>query len=179
MWLLTVASWITSWWMPHGTYVTGFNRYGVRCERGFLQLRYGERRDLRFENHSQYKIVPIAYGTPFSDATGSAPRPVDWGTRGPYLTFVGLKPVQKAEFLRGGFIEAKGASKFFGERVTVWAVPYWLIGLLLSPAVVWVIVLPWRERKSRRRAMGLCEDCGYDLRASPEQCPECGAIRSG
>jgi hypothetical protein len=27
----------------------------------------------------------------------------------------------------------------------------------------------------RRKAQGLCPDCGYDLRATRGQCPECGA----
>jgi hypothetical protein len=52
-------------------------------------------------------------------------------------------------------------------------VPAWLIALLsiLPPAG---LLYPAHRRRRRKRA-GLCAACGYDLRATPGRCPECGA----
>jgi hypothetical protein len=54
--------------------------------------------------------------------------------------------------------------------------PYWFAALLTGwvPAARGLVALRSRRRRARRSARGLCLACGYDLRASPGRCPECG-----
>jgi hypothetical protein len=53
-------------------------------------------------------------------------------------------------------------------------VPYWFIALLLAA--------PWWGRwivrgiARLRPRPGTCKRCGYDLRATPDRCPECGLV---
>ena len=55
------------------------------------------------------------------------------------------------------------------------AVPYWLLGSLFAISLGVSSVPLYRQRRRRKRKkLGLCVKCGYDLRASKERCPECG-----
>src|SRR5256885_13157669 len=61
-----------------------------------------------------------------------------------------------------------------GDRFEVFAVPYWSAAGPL--ALVAALSITRILRRARSAAMGLCVKCGYDLRATPDRCPECGAV---
>jgi hypothetical protein len=53
-------------------------------------------------------------------------------------------------------------------------VPFWSVVLTFA-VVPFVWCLRWYARR-RRKHSGACQACGYDLRATPERCPECGTV---
>ena len=63
-----------------------------------------------------------------------------------------------------------------GNQIWVVMVPYWLLILLTAvlPTIWLVLIL----RHRRRVRAGACLNCGYDLRATPDRCPECGTVPS-
>jgi hypothetical protein len=60
----------------------------------------------------------------------------------------------------------------------VFAAPYWFIVLSLAVGPTLAAVRWSRAYKARSRSRrGLCQHCGYDCRATPQRCPECGTAR--
>jgi hypothetical protein len=54
------------------------------------------------------------------------------------------------------------------------SVPIWLCMLLTLSLPLARLTSRWRT--IRRKRSSRCASCGYDLRATPERCPECGAV---
>jgi len=74
-----------------------------------------------------------------------------------------------------GFSFGRRGNSPFASMVTV---QFWLI-TLLSAILPGLRMVEWFNRGRRLRvASSYCASCGYDLRATPDRCPECGLVTS-
>lgn len=55
-------------------------------------------------------------------------------------------------------------------------VPFWIPAAAFALPPASRLFLRFRRRGRRRTSTTFCPTCGYDLRASPTRCPECGTI---
>jgi hypothetical protein len=89
------------------------------------------------------------------------------------------RSMQTDLFTRFRFLEFTAYHQTYGgpaHTTEVWeaGIPSWLPAPLFAAMPFGVWWFTGRKRLLRRRR-GLCVNCGYDLRASPGRCPECGA----
>jgi hypothetical protein len=73
------------------------------------------------------------------------------------------------------------ASPAFGSEDFGAVIPYLFVATLACALpLAWLVIRLGRRWKARQRRLGgYCVQCGYDLRATPERCPECGALPGG
>jgi hypothetical protein len=129
--------------------------------------------------------------------------PVNSGVRVPVLTAIlglAIAPMLKLRRSLIGRIEPKYLkvggnvlAAISGLVVFLWFVFDWLppnqsddpeillagaVGIALPMFPLWIGTheLIRLLRRSKERVPGICQNCGYDLRATPDRCPECGAI---
>jgi hypothetical protein len=63
------------------------------------------------------------------------------------------------------------------QGVVLWSIVLGLNSLAWGYGLSWLASRAFNAagaRAEHRRRFGLCARCGYDLRATPDQCPECG-----
>ena len=112
--------------------------------------------------------VPVGWST----------RSMQWGKNSYQLTAGGFA-VHVTEINQPPNLDNTGLgfgwTRRAGERSV--AVPLWLLVTAFSILpVMWI----GRLRRDRaRRLTGRCLKCGYDLRATPGRCPECGQVTGG
>jgi hypothetical protein len=106
---------------------------------------------------------------PRASATGAALTPTNvGGLEKLFLDGIGRKPISRLRFM----------SYRDGTPAWAWgwvvAIPYWLV--VLPTTVLPAVRVRAAVVRARRRGRGFCPACGYDLRATPDRCPECGEV---
>ncbi len=170
------AFWVRSQWVPDGLSVARGRLYFAVCERN--------------DSGRGRAQVDFGWRTGCGDVQGRWLAPPDPDAEIPYADhwiFQYVHTDVRAPQLRwfGSYREqitssGSGSSKLFCQSQTIGYVGCWVVLWALLPAVL--IPAPGilrRRRKRRWRRQMRCERCGYDLRATPRRCPECGAEREG
>jgi hypothetical protein len=136
----------------------------VGTERGFVTVTIGGVDCMDAESAAWLKRSGPLHGCPLGLTKGSKT------FEGFTLDSFRLSGFRQGSF-RGTAREPSGVERY-GSTIEV---PLWFI--LLVTSLPLQARLLWRQWERHRYSMvGLCRKCGYDLRATPDRCPECGTI---
>jgi hypothetical protein len=177
----TLMAWIESYrhcdfvqWNP-GCSDKGktFLQFEVRITRGGLEL--GIYRE-------DFASAPPPHSFTFEETTWLAGRADDWLSDSIILIYDETYPGRRTFGFAHHIRQSRGRSNFIGgwigwkDRMEFVSLPLAFLGgvFLFLPAIR---LVSWR-RKCRNPRGRVCRSCGYDLRATPDRCPECGVAPS-
>jgi 4-amino-4-deoxy-L-arabinose transferase-like glycosyltransferase len=175
----TVAPWVRSYlvsdrlffqWYEDAQDRSYWAQDTIKCGRGGIGI------NRIVQSGERFPMLGPGYRAEHQARFGSVP--IHGVTEAEYPNFhvgVGDDPVWGG-FKRGAYAYADpghARPRAYGWQVVV---PLWAV---LGPAVLFPALWGWRWRRLRKgHRAGLCPTCGYDLRATPDRCPECGAVPS-
>src|SRR5687767_7453056 len=153
--------WARSYWMAE--------RVQWRSDAGWREV-------LSAKGHLQVGLYSSDRPGPRAESHG--PRYDRDQARPPYnwlLEMNGSRGDTLANWERTGFAWHERRNVGSGTLHAVAVAPFWsFLAITAVPPLAW-ITLRLRSRIRRRRTRsGLCPACGYDMRATPGRCPECG-----
>jgi hypothetical protein len=156
-----VIGWaVRSFWVCEELGYWSMNQYGVTSNRGVIRFY----RDARFED---VRSPQTGAWTTRQDPTSVRPR---------------LRHFHRAAEDIGDRLFTEFNVEHHNRRTGLWVsdmvtitVPHWVVAGLLAIAPTWWFLRARRRHiEATRRSRNQCPACGYDLRATPERCPECG-----
>ena len=163
--------WVRSYWVMNDGYMDWYrvarldeNLFAFEISRGGIDISYLKLQD--------YDADDYAEGL-FSDEGG----PMQAGWESAKATEYPTDPnLGKTVAGFGWFYESKAYQNGNVGRETKMecVAPLWSLTFVLALLPAAWLVLAWRRGRDGRWQVGHCSNCGYDLRASPEICPECG-----
>ena len=164
--LVTVALWVRSHSSRDGAWVGRWNLYALNSGDGRVAATKSS-----FFDSGPVDADPAGR---IVEVPNSVPRPYSRSL----VTGLGPRPSPRTVVMVKRYWEHLGFSAYdvvsIGSETKAFIVPHWAL-LVLAGALPGVWMLGHRGQCCRRRAeRGLCIRCGYDLRATPDRCPECG-----
>jgi hypothetical protein len=160
--LATCVAWARSYRSREAFAIERFGLYCLSCDRGEVWFEI-DTQESDFQEGNRVRVEHGAYS-------------VDWridATPLPLGPLTKLLSGRMAPFGSGRALEWGDAWGWHSTDVAYCVLPCWFIVALTAAALVLGAVARYRKRV---RPAFACFRCGYDLRATPDRCPECGTV---